>query len=518
MRLEGQRGQDHLYPNETVLVSVSPLDNISDIKVTGRVNLSLSGWESSGRSHTMTFPAPEPEGLYILTITGYQDGDIKTRSHKFAVEAFALYVFPDRDLLIVNGSDRQSTTVRLELVNWVGDPLAGRVNVTITRSDIDDPGSQITVDRFFIETTGRSEFIFQPPSMERSTLYRVMAAYQDHEPVECGIVVQPFELTVTGPRPMLSGGGTSVNGPFYPLEEVVIDIDTPGHIDGLNVTEIVEHTILDHAIQGDRLSFVPPKAGIYRVSVVATMGQTRAETHLLVAVNDWPIELTAPAFTAPGEPLTVSVKRENGAFIAVRALLVNERILPVTALTELFETRSTDAYEYRKGLLDSTGSAEVTFRPPADARPGRYLAIVDLGSWEEEVVYHGLTVAWLVIHDSEGIELELPHTFSSGLPFHETHSHRHGFVILGKKLEIDGEMFDPDGQGRYLVSLGPGEHTLRVGNDTSLLVERTIAVPGMEKTEDPPPGWMARIALVVSVGMVLGWILGMARKGPRGDG
>jgi len=484
LALSGEDGREFVHPGEKITLTIQALDSISSITVEGRANFSVDSWSEEHDGFSAVFLAPGFEGTYTLTVEGLQDEKTKRETIVFSVEAFELYVYPENNLLISNSTHTGSTEIRLELVDWKGDEIHGEVNVSITRSSLNEEGDERNTGNLSLMVNGSTNFTLTPDQVTNSTLYHICARYMDYPPSECGVVVQAFPLFLEGERIVIEGAGNTVNGPFLRREPVRIDVSTTAQVLNITLTDIIDNKTINYSLENNRITFTPTEITIYSLQVTATEGNMSAETLMTIPVNDWPITINAAEFSYVGEEFQADVIRENGAFFSVRSLLFNDHAVPVSTVLELIEEGSSRSRFYEKALLNITGRTTLTFRLPQNMREGEYLLVVGLGSWDEgEVSYHGMAFSRVSFQRSpeypvyEGVVLSYPEKPTPNTPFQVVVKDQEGKTLTGLTLEVDGTFVLPDSPGAFTLSLPPGTHRIRVLSGVAVLLEETMVIP-----------------------------------------
>ena len=481
LALRGEDGRAFFHPGEKVTLTIQDIDRISFITVEGSANFSVDSWSKEPDGFSAVFPAPDFEGTYTLTVEGLQDEKTKRETIAFSVEAFELYVYPENNLLISNSTHSESTEISLELVDWKGDLISGEVNVSITRSSLNEDGDERDAGSLSLMVNGRSGFTLTPDKVTNSTLYHISASYMDYPPSECGVVVQAFPLFLEGERIVIEGAGNAVNGPFLKREPVRIDVSTTAQVLNITLTDIIDNKTINYSLENNRITFTPTKITIYSLQVTATEGNMSAETLMTIPVNDWPITINAARYSYVGEEFQAEVIRENGAFFSVRSLLFNEHAVPASTVLELIEEGSSRSPFYEKALLNIKGGTNLTFRLPPNMREGEYLLVVGLGSWDEgEVSYHGMAFSHVTFQRPpvyEDVVLSYPEKPTPNTPFQVSIKDREGNTLAGLTLEVDETFVLPDSPGAFTLSLPPGTHRIRVLSGAAVLLEENMVIP-----------------------------------------
>jgi len=396
---ETEDGRTFLHPDEDIHVKVNNADTVTGLNVTGPENFILNHWTEEEDGYSLSFPAPATEGEYTALVHTMQDGKYRNASHGFRVEAFELYIYPEKTTLVSNATKQESSYVYMELVDWKGDPISDLVCVDIEkvyRSELDPDGdARATVVKIFTTMVdGMASFPFTPDPTNRTVLYTFTAYIPGFPSSSCGIIVHPFPLSLHSEREIYSGGGSSLIGPYLVREDIILEVETPGEITELELSDIISDS-LEPITQSSptTMNFTPENASIFQLRLQCTLEESTAELTALIFVNDWTIDLNHPGDVLIGNDLNVSVHRDNGAFFAVRSLLFHTQMIPSQTILEVLESGSSSSPNYEKALLDGSGEGELTFTLPTNARRGEYLLLVGLGSWEEGVDYHGVAVA-----------------------------------------------------------------------------------------------------------------------------
>jgi len=396
LRMEYEDGRSFLHPEERVTLSIQSLDNISQITITGPSNFTIKDWSVQENRFISNFLAPPLEGKYTLTVHGFQEGKPKSDSIRFTVESFELFIHPEHDHLVANGTNTEQTEVNLELVDWKGDPKEGELAIIISRisrlEDDGEPESQV-IESFPVYVNGVGSFTFTPPPVNRTILYRLNASYLNYQSSECGIVVDPFILSLSSERKIMESGGSSIIGPYLKREEINIEVISSGRIIDVELSDLINEEAVVFNEGNNSVTFTPQEASIYQMTVTAASDGLTARAGIIISVNDWPVKLQAPGSNLIGEDLNVKIHRDNGAFFAVRALLFNEFVLPVSTISDLIEKGASSSPFFEKALLNGEGDGDLIFRTRTNLREGEYTIIVVLGSWEEEIDYHGIAFA-----------------------------------------------------------------------------------------------------------------------------
>lgn len=398
---QGEDGRDFLHPGELVSMEVSNLDGLRSYSVEGPENLSMDFREQVNGGFTTDFISPKTEGSYVVEVRGTQSGKDLKGTVSFRVESFDLRVFPSRNMLVSNKDYPGNTDIRLELVDWKGDPIPDDVFLSVSRHSFtngtyDETGEPVEEQSLRID--GQASLDFSFPPVEETTLFHFSASLMDspfsgeeHPPSECGVVIHPFPLELTGQRIQIEGGGSYVNGPYLTREEVVVNIATTGLLDSVSITDIMDGSEVQFDLTENVVTYIPETVSIFQLQVDVVTGDTSARALMIIPVNDYPILVNTQEFPFVGEEITVDVQRDNGAFFGVRSLLFNSLDLPVSTIMELVKQGSTSSPYFEKGLLDGQGNTDLTFRPSTNMRVGSYLLITGIGSWDGEIEFHGLS-------------------------------------------------------------------------------------------------------------------------------
>ncbi len=430
--ITGEDGREFIHPGEEITITIFNLDSIDSMNVTGKTTQDITNWDGVPGEYTVEFSAPDHEGEHTIQVSGYQEGKWRSERAMFFVEAFEIFIFPRDNVLISNGgrakttpdTDSQirsssttgtpittspitTTPVYVKFVDWKGDPRSGLLHISITRTT-SGIAAEDSLDDFQLQVDGGSSFMFDPEKYLRegdpvsgsysynTTIYHFNAVcmdYPDRPASECGIVVHPFQLELEGERTIIHGGGSSINGPFFRREPIRIDINTSGTIGVITLTDLINPEDHQFLLNGTRLQFQPENVTIYQLHVTATLDGAHAETIMIIPVNDWPVTVDTATNVLAGEEYTIDVRRENGGFFGVRALLFNEYSIPTTAIMDIIETDSSSSPYYEKGLLDSDGKTTMTFITPTNMMGGNFFLMVGLGSWDDSgVSYHGISL------------------------------------------------------------------------------------------------------------------------------
>lgn len=423
----GRENRDFLHPGEEMNINVDHLDSITNISITGPTSFTLDQWENLGGTFSTGFvPSPEIEGRYQVVVIGLQDGKEKTGNAGFRVESFHLRLFPTDTTVISSPDDRGWTYLNAELRDWKGDPLDGRIEVTITRVPLQgnaDPSSSELIGSgpmSIVNGTGQWTYMF--PAVNDSTLYRFQARLVEPDvstegkiAAECGVVVHPFDLRLWGEREVLEGGGAIINGPFLPRETVEVGVFSAGEVTSITLSDLLTGESMP--LSGTTLPFVPgpwdkqiipffptsttnftpENASIYKIIVESEYQGFSASSLMLIIVNDWDISVQTYEMTIPGTELVVPVHRDNGAFFGVRSLILDPDSLPIDSITEIISSGNSASPLFEKALLDSEGDAELTFLTETNMPEGEYLLVTGIGSWDDGVDYHGITFSEIMI-------------------------------------------------------------------------------------------------------------------------
>jgi hypothetical protein len=438
IKISGEDGRDFLHPGEKFSISVMDLDSISNVTITGPDGngpsttglsdlISPESWVTNEGTVVLTkLPSPGIEGTYRLEITGLQDGSEKRGTASFKVESFHVRLYPDSSEVYSTFLARGRTNLNVELRDWKGDLIDGTLDISISVMPLisnDTNGSEGEPDEQEWGTSqmtirdGIGSWIIPFPTVNGSTLFRFRASLKEpgfadpNEVVaECGVVVHPVPLHLGGERVVLEGGGAIINGPFYQRENVNVEIWSWGNITSVVLTDLLTEEQAEFTRTETGMLFVPEKASIYelRVDTVGvhsgfpgseTSGTIQATATMLIIVNDWPIEVSPTYWKAPGIDIPIQIRRDGGAFSAVRGLLLDPQAIPARAITEIISTGNTASSLYEKSLLDSDGNGELRFLTDVNTPDGEYLAIIGVGSWEDGVLFHGLEFVTVNIHD-----------------------------------------------------------------------------------------------------------------------
>ena len=460
IHMEFEDGRDYVHPDEEITITVSNLEAIESIIITGQgEQFNITDWSNEGGIFTSLFLAPVSEGTYQVMVTGLQDGEERTKNATFFVEAFELYILPGSTSLVSNATHGESTEVHVELVDWKGEPRGGQVVIEVTMIQmVDDEAEEVPLNTLTLTLPHQNYFLFQPPPVTESTLFRFIASYENYPTSECGIHVQPFLLHLRADRSIIGEGDGSINGPFLKREEIRVEMLTQGSLLNVSFQDLIGEELVDHTIESNRIVFILPATSIYQLTVQATMNDTISTAIMVLFVNDWPIEIDHPETVIPGEQLNVKVHREHGEFFAIRSFLFDLDTTPSLMIQDLIERGSSGSPYFAKGLMDRDGNVDLSYDIPTNARPGSYLLLAGVGSWDDSVEYHGISHSLISV---DSFQVSGPAELAVGVPItiHVSRTGSQSLEPVNGVIEIQGDTFMVENGVAVILLNSTGNYT-----------------------------------------------------------